>query len=70
MRWELSVAAAAMVDLEVFERQSLDRFNDKVNEIVFWNPVTQVGRQEHWRFTIDINKAGAHRPFLASSLDL
>jgi hypothetical protein len=35
VRWELSVAAATMVDLEVFERQPLDGFDDKVDEIVF-----------------------------------
>ena len=67
---ELSVARTAMIDLEVFEREPLDGFEDEVNEIVFWHSVTKIGWQEHWCFTVNINEAGAHSLFLASSLDL
>ena len=40
---ELSVARTAMIDLEVFDREPLDGFEDEVNEIVFWHPVTKIG---------------------------
>ena len=32
-----------MIDLEVFEREPLHGFEDEVNEIVFWHPVTKIG---------------------------
>jgi hypothetical protein len=32
---ELSVARTAMIDLEVFDREPLDGFEDEVDEIVF-----------------------------------
>ena len=32
-----------MIDLEVFDREPLDGFEDEVNEIFFWHPVTKIG---------------------------
>jgi hypothetical protein len=39
---ELPISRAAMVDLEVFQREPVDGFDDEVDEIVFRHPISHV----------------------------
>jgi len=51
-----------MVNLEAFQREPVDCFDDEVDEIVFRHPVTEIWGQELRCFTVDTYEAGAHGP--------
>src|SRR5258708_19306904 len=44
--------------------QCLDRFNDKMDQVILRHPIPQLCRQEHRRISIDFNQTFTHCPIL------
>jgi hypothetical protein len=56
----LFVTAALLVDLELRKRQTLDRLDDEVHEVVLRHPIAQVRRQQQGNIAVDMFESLGH----------
>ncbi|MFT6863710.1 MAG: hypothetical protein ACJAVK_002271, partial [Akkermansiaceae bacterium] len=40
--------------------EGIDRVPDKVDHVIFGDPVPQIGREQRWAVMVDMNELGCH----------
>jgi hypothetical protein len=56
----LGIAGAPLIDHKLPSGHGLDRFNDKMYQLILRYPIPQVSSQEHRRIAIDFDKSFRH----------
>ena len=53
-------AGASFVDFGGTQIEGIDRVPDKVDHVIFGDPVPQIGREQQWGVMVDMNELGCH----------
>ena len=62
MRRKLGVTRASMIDFEQIHWESIDRFNHKMNQVIFLHPISQIRWQKHRSVAVYIDEFRGHAP--------
>ncbi|MFT6863801.1 MAG: hypothetical protein ACJAVK_002362 [Akkermansiaceae bacterium] len=53
-------AGASFVDFGGTQIEGIDRVPDKVDHVIFGDPVPQIGREQQWGVMVDMNELGCN----------